>query len=395
MKWASAISRRTSMDEASKECTEAIGRDLGVGPVSLVFAFVTPHFAAHYDRLYGVVSGHLEPDVFIGCSGGGVIGGAEEVEDAPALSLVAARLPDVEITPFHLGGELPDLDGPPERWERLIGVDGSEDPQLILLADPFSIRPQSLLAGLDYAYPEAPKVGGLASGAASPGLNALFLNGRVLGEGAVGIALTGDIVADTVVAQGCRPVGEPMRVTNCDGNALYELDGKPALEAVRSLFEGLDERDRRLASRALFVGVLMDEFREKPQAGDYLIRNLVGIDPRKSALVVGEHLQEGMGVRFHLRDAETSAGDLNAMLSGYTKTLSGSRTISGALLFSCLGRGVGLYGSPGFDTNTFREHLGDVPVGGFFCNGEIGPVAGATFLHGYTSSFALFRQRTG
>ena len=125
--------------------------------------------------------------------------------------------------------------------------------------------------------------------------------------------------------------------------------------------------------------------------GDFLIRNLIGVDPRSGAVAVGENLQEGMRVRFHIRDAETSAEDLHIMLTSYERTLPGP--ISGALLFSCLGRGVGLYGQPNFDTDVFREHLGDVPVGGFFCNGEIGPVAGATFLHGYTSSFGLFRPR--
>jgi small ligand-binding sensory domain FIST len=183
-----------------------------------------------------------------------------------------------------------------------------------------------------------------------------------------------------------------MRVTSCRGNFIYELDGKPALEVLRELFSTLDERDRHLASTALFVGVLMDEFREEPQVGDFLIRNLIGVDPHRGAIAVGENLQEGMRARFHVRDARTSAEDLHTMLKSYEKTL--SESVSGALLFSCLGRGEGLYGRPNFDTGVFREHLGNVPVGGFFCNGEIGPVGGTTFLHGYTSSFGLFRPRT-
>ena len=184
-----------------------------------------------------------------------------------------------------------------------------------------------------------------------------------------------------------------MRVTRCEGNLLYELDDRLAFEVLQELFAALDARDRHLASTALFVGVLMDEFREEPQVGDFLIRNLIGADPRRGAVAVGEHLQEGMRVRFHLRDAETSAEDLHAMLKNYEKTSPENAPLSGALLFSCLGRGEGLYGRPNFDTGVFREHLGDVPVGGFFCNGEIGPVGGATFLHGYTSSFGLFRPR--
>jgi small ligand-binding sensory domain FIST len=391
MKWATAISRKTSFESAVLECAEGVTRGLGPGPASLALAFVTPHFANFYPRLYGLVDRYLEPETFLGCSGGGVIGGGEEVEHAPAVTLVAARLPDVRIEPFHLGGPLPDLDGPPDAWERLVGVRSQDEPQFVLLSDPFSARPDALLAGLDYAFPSSPKIGGLASGATSPGLNALFLDDEVFNEGTVGLALTGDIAIDTVVAQGCRPVGELMRVTSCRGNFLYELEGRPAFEVLQELFAGLDERDRRLASTALFVGMLMDEFREEPRVGDFLIRNLIGVDPNRGAVAVGENLQEGMRVRFHVRDAETSAEDLHTMLSSYQKTLPGS--LSGALLFSCLGRGEGLYGRPNFDTGVFQEHLGDVPVGGFFCNGEIGPVGGATFLHGYTSSFGLFRPR--
>ena len=391
MKWATAISRKTSFEDAVLECAEGVTSRLGPGPVSLALAFVTPHFASFYPQLYGLLGRYLEPATFLGCSAGGVIGGGEEIERAPAFTLTAARLPDVRIEAFHVGGPLPDLDGPPDAWERLIGVRAQDEPQFVLLSDPFSGRPDALLAGLDYAFPSSPKTGGLASGATSPGMNALFLDGEVFDEGTVGVALSGDVAVDTVVAQGCRPVGDLMRVTSCKGNLLYELDERPAFEVLKELFVTLDERDRHLASTALFVGVLMDEFREEPGAGDFLIRNLIGVDPRSGAAAVGENLQEGMRLRFHIRDAKSSAEDLHTMLDSYERTLPGP--VSGALLFSCLGRGVGLYGQPNFDTSIFREHLGEVPVGGFFCNGEIGPVAGATFLHGYTSSFGLFRSR--
>ena len=394
MKWATTISRKTSFEEAIRECAEDVARRLGPGPVSLVMAFVTPHFANYHPRLSGLVTRYLEPETFLGCSGGGVIGGGEEVERAPAITLVAAQLPGVGLTPLRVDGPLPDLDGPPDAWERLVGVGADQEPQFVLLVDPFSVRAEALLAGLDYAFPASSKIGGLASGGTSPGLNTLFMNEEVFPDGAVGVALSGNLALDTIVAQGCRPVGELMQVTGCDGNLLYELDGKRALQALQELFATLDERDRRLAGTALFVGVLMDEFVEEPRVGDFLIRNLIGVDPQRGAVAVGEHLQDGMRLRFHLRDAETSAEDLHAMLRGYEKTSPDPGSPSGALLFSCLGRGEGLYGRPNFDTNVFHEHLGDVPVAGFFCNGEIGPVGGTTFLHGYTSSFGLFRPRT-
>lgn len=389
MQWATAISRETSIENALRECSEGVRGRLGPGPVSLALAFVTPHFAAYYPRVPGIVARHLGPEVFAGCSGGGVIGGGQEVEWSPAVSLVAARLPGVEVTPLRFADDLPDLDGPPDAWERLAGVRARENPQFVLLADPFSARTGALLAGLDYAFPGAVKVGGLASGGTSPGTNALFLDGEVFTAGTVGVALRGAVVVDTVVAQGCRPIGPLMQVTSCKGNLLHALDGEPALEALRDLVADLDERDRHLAATALFAGVLMDEFREEPRAGDFLIRNLLGVDPRNGAIAVGENLQEGMRLRFHVRDAASAAEDLHAMLAAYNEASDSGDSPAGALLFSCLGRGENLYGQANFDTNVFHEHLGDLPVGGFFCNGEIGPVGGATFLHGYTASFGI------
>lgn len=393
MQWATAISRNTSIEEALRECSGEVRRQLGPGPVTLTLGFVTPHFAAYYPRVPGLVARHLGTGTFVGCSGGGVIGGGEEVEREPAVTLISARLPGVSVRPFHLGEDLPDLDGPPDVWRRLVGVEPQDEPQFVLLADPFSVRTEALLAGLDYAFPSSPKIGGLASGGTSPGLNAMFLDDEVFTDGVVGLVLTGDVAIDTVVAQGCRPIGETMQVTRCNGNFLHELDGEPALRVLQELFADLDRRDQQLASTALFVGVLMDESSEKPQVGDFLIRNLIGVDPQRGAVAVGENLQEGMRLRFHVRDAEASAEDLRAMLTGYNEISPENSEVSGALLFSCLGRGEGLYKEPNFDTGIFREHLGDLPVGGFFCNGEIGPVGGTTFLHGYTSSFGLLRPK--
>ena len=181
-----------------------------------------------------------------------------------------------------------------------------------------------------------------------------------------------------------------MNVTRCSNNVLLGLDGATALEALQELYQVLSDRDKELARHSLFLGVVMDEFQEYPQLGDFLIRNIVGMDPRHGALAIGERLREGQIVQFHLRDAQTSADDLTAMVNQYRDRYR-ETGVEGALLFSCLGRGQYLYGQPDHDTGIFRDLMGAIPVGGFFCNGEIGPVQGTTYLHGYTSSFGLFR----
>lgn len=392
MQWASAISEQTSLDDAIAECAVSIKTELG-GTLDLAVAFVSPHYQNDYERVVSVMEDLLGARHMFGCSGGGVIGNGVEVEQRPGLSITAAILPDVEIKGFHMEERhLPDLDAGPDKWEELVGAVGADNPQFVILADPFSFPVQNLILGLDFAFTGASKIGGLASGAQQQGANALFLNGNVYDSGAICLVLSGNITVDTVVAQGCRPIGSPMRITSSDRNLLAELDGKTPLEVLQGMYQELPERDRLLMSHSLFLGVVMDEFLDTPIQGDFLIRNVVGMDQKTGSLAIGEVLKEGQLVQFHLRDAETSAQDLHAVLERYAVD-NRENDLPGALLFSCLGRGEYLYGRPNHDTEIFQDALGSVPLGGFFCNGEIGPVSGTTFLHGYTSSFGLFRPK--
>ena len=392
MQWASAISEQISLDDAIAECAASIKSELGDTP-DLAVAFVSPHYQRDYERVVSVMDEMLRPRHIFGCSGGGVIGNGLEVEQRPGLSITAATLPDVEIRGLHLQeSQLPDLDAGPDKWEDLLSVTRADDPQFVILADPFSFPVQNLIMGLDFAYSDASKIGGLASGANQQGGNALFLDGYIHNSGAICLALYGNVTVDTVVAQGCRPIGSPMRITSSDRNLLVELDGKPPLEVLQGMYQELPERDRQLMSNSLFLGVVMDEFLDTPVQGDFLIRNVVGMDQKTGSLAVGELLKEGQLVQFHLRDAETSAEDLHVVLDRYAAD-NRENQVPGALLFSCLGRGEYLYGRPNHDTEIFQGKLGSVPLGGFFCNGEIGPVSGTTFLHGYTSSFGLFRPK--
>ena len=393
MKWSSAVSDNTSISEAVAECASRIRRELGGQAPDLLVAFVSEHHAPAYEQVPSLIRENLPGGMLIGCSGGGVIGDGKEVEHRPGFAITGVHLPDVELATFHIDDQaLPDGDAAPDAWEALVTVPADKDPKFLLLADPFSVRGEHLLMGLDYAYPRSVKIGGLASGAHQPGGNALYLSDEIYTSGVVGVAMHGDIEVDTVVAQGCRPIGRTMHVTACRHNLLLELDGQTPFEVLKEIFEELTERDRELAHHSLFLGIVMDELGDSPQQGDFLIRNVVGADPQKGALAIGEMLKEGQTVQFHLRDAHTSAQDLDAMLSQFAG-LGPIHEEAGALLFSCLGRGANLYGRPDHDTDMFRERVGHIPLTGFFCNGEIGPVGGSTFLHGYTSSFGIFRPR--
>lgn len=396
MQWANALSTRPSLEAAVADVVQRAVSSL-TAPADLGLVFISSAFMSEYSRLLPLLAEKLSVPVLIGCSGGGVIGTTDkgqtqELEAEPALSLTLAHLPGVNIQPFHIvAEELPDLDGPPNPWLDLVGVPSSPTPQFILLSGSFSSGINDLLQGLDFAYPGSVTVGGQASGGGMNGRIALFCNDRLYREGTVGLALTGNIVLETIVAQGCRPIGKPLQVTKADRNIIIELDEQVPLVVLRDLIGSLSDADRMLAQNSLFVGVAMDEFKVALQQGDFLIRGILGVDPSAGAIAIGDRVRPGQRLQFHLRDAEASAEDLELLLQQYQDQSPSEPSAVAALMFSCLGRGEGLYGKPNFDSQLFRRYINDIPIGGFFCGGEIGPVAGSTFLHGYTSVFGICR----
>ncbi|MEL6385640.1 MAG: FIST N-terminal domain-containing protein [Cyanobacteria bacterium J06626_18] len=410
MQWVSALSTQPSLEAAVREVVEQANAQLQA-PSHLGLVFISSVFASEYPRLLPLLHDALQVPCLIGCSGGGVIGTnapgkSYEIEQQPALSLCLATLPGVTLKSFYLKGEeLPDLDSPPDAWVEKIGISPADDPDFILMADPFSSGINDLLQGLDFAYPNAVKVGGLASVSSFQRSSGLFHNQTFHDEGVVGVALSGDIVLDAIVAQGCRPIGEPYRVTEGERNILLKLEeastlepGEPQtpLEALQGILQDLSEADRQLAQHSLFIGVAQDSFKETLDYGDFLIRNLLGVDPRIGAIAIGDRIRVGQRIQFHLRDARTSAEDLETLLVRYRSQIAPDEDAPiGALMFSCMGRGEGLYQEPHFDSQLFNQYLAAVPLGGFFCGGEIGPIGDSTFLHGYTSVFGICRPSKG
>ena len=391
MKWVSALSRQTDIDGAIQEAAESAMQQLGEDQSDLTVVFVSPQFKEFYDRVPDLISRYFKPGLLFGCSGGGIIGNGEEAEQQAAISITCASLPGVKIQPIQLETtNLPDQDTSPSVWREWLQVNAKDNPHFVFLADPFSFRGEEFLAGVDFAYPNSKKVGGLASGAQAQGGNAMYLGDKIYNSGLIGIALSGDIEVDTIVAQGCRPIGEPIQITKCEHNLLQELGGKPPLEVLQELNETLSDADKKLIQSSLFLGIEMDPMKDNPKQGDFLIRNLMGVDRESGAVAIGALLRNGQLGQFHLRDKKMSAEDLDVMLTRYLNQ-GNAENAKGALLFSCLGRGQYLYGKPNHDTDMFLGKLGQIPLGGFFCNGEIGPVGKTTFLHGYTSSFGIFR----
>lgn len=383
MLWASAISDAITLDQAIQATCAQLRSQLGSEAPDLVLAFVSGYSIHELDALPRQIEKYLPHKHLLGCTAGGVIGGGEEVERRPALALTAAHLPGVRITDLQLR----------DASDTIPTAELSENPHFLLLPDPFSFQIDPLLHRLDESFPLACKIGGLASGGRNPGTNRLFVSGQSLDSGLVGLALSGNLEIETLVAQGCRPIGNPMFITRCQNHLLQELDGKPITEVMQKLFATLSERDQELFQHSLFVGIVMKETQREYHQGDFLIRNILGFEQSSGSLAVGTHLHLGQVVQFHLRDAKTSEEDLQALLMRYKTQHLSQGQAEGALLFSCLGRGAQLYRRPNHDSELFQKFLGKISLGGFFCNGEIGPVQGRTYLHGYTSSFGIFRSK--
>lgn len=317
----------------------------------------------------------------LGCSAPGVIGDGRGVERTSAVSVWLAELPGAALRSFHLEvlrtSESIAVVGMPIRAE--------DDQCVLLLADPYSFPVDSFVEQTNDLLPGLALSGGLAAGLTGPGSTRLMVDGVTHERGAVGVALGGDIALQTLVSQGCRPVGPAMTVTAAEGNTLVELAGTAALDKLEQVLADLPPQEQALVSGGLHLGIAMDEYVDELTSGDFLVRGVAGAGPEGRGLVVGDVVEVGRTVQFHVRDADTASADLRKRLAGARDLGAG-----GALLFSCTGRGAGLFPSADHDVRLVSAGLGVPGVAGFFAAGEIGPVARRNHLHGYTASVLAF-----
>ena len=390
MKFASANRTEENFAEALDGAMLDLLVVLGVDSPDLIMLFLSPHHLRQADVVLDALHMAWPDATVVGCSGTSIVGAGQEIEGEPAISITAVIMPDVARVPFHLhGDEIETRGAEPMVWRDRLDLIPEQQPVFLVFLDPFSADANTFIGSLDAAFPGCVKVGGMASGGREPGSVGLFFEDRVVKEGAIGVALYGDIQLDAVVAQGCIPVGPSHTITKCDRNLLFELDDRPVFDVVEDDFKELGKGIAQRFTKAPMIGLGLPDGRTAGRE-EYLIRNIVGVDRGAGLLAIGAHLKVGCKVRFHLLDPQAAAVDLGEMLDRAARH---PTPPAGAVLFSCLGRGAGFFGEPNHDTGLLRARLGAIPVGGVFCNGEIGPVHGQTHLHGYTSAFALFRPR--
>src|SRR5262249_41554419 len=354
----------------------------------LAILFFSPHHAPAADRIASEACQLLGTTNLLGCTGESIVGNGREVEVEPALSLWLAHWPGVRLMAMHLKFERTAEGGALEGWPAELVGDWPANSFLIVLGEPFSFPADFLLERMNEDRPKIPLIGGMASGAAQPGENRLLLGPRVYAEGAAAVHVSGPVRLQTVVSQGCRPIGRPVVGTKAEPNILYQLGGKPALVQLRAIFDTLPTSEQRLVQRALHVGRVVSEYQERFEQGDFLVRNVVGIDANTGAIAIGDYLRPGQTVQFHIRDWEAADAELAQLLADAQNKCNGSP--AGALLFTCNGRGTRMFPQPNHDADAVARAFGSIPLAGFFAQGEIGPIGNHNFMHGFTASIALF-----
>jgi small ligand-binding sensory domain FIST len=377
----SALSEHPLATHAVGECVgQLLERGDGAEPDMVVVFATTPHVGALED-IVRAVRELMSPRTLVGSSAVSVLAGRREVEEHASVTMFAlwgvTQGSEDRLRPVRVG-VAPGPEGPRlEGLDRLDAASGT----LLLLADPFTCPVEMLLAEIERRAPGLAVVGGFASSARQPGGNRLILGGALHPDGAVGVLLPPSVPVTTVVSQGCRPIGHPLTVTRAERNMLYELAGRPAFALLVELLQGLSPEDQQLAAQGLHIGRVIDEYRSEFERGDFLVRAVLGGDRDAGAVAVGDEIEVGATIQFQVRDAATAHEDLNELMA--------DRSAAGALVFTCNGRGSRLFGTPDHDAEAISEALGDAPVAGMFCAGELGPVGSRNFVHGFTASVAL------
>ncbi|NNM88081.1 MAG: hypothetical protein HKL95_06145 [Phycisphaerae bacterium] len=389
MRIASAISVADKPAILAADLTQQLQSQLQGAPVDLVVAFVTIQLVQEFPEVLATLQHQLLARTLLACTAESVLGVDREIEQAAAVSALAMSLPGITVKPFHLAeDEWADI----LRDNKALRARLAPPTDLRLLAvlgDPFTTPVVQLLDACSEEFPAAPVVGGMASGITRPGQARLAINGNIYSSGLVGVGMAGPLQVDCVVSQGCRPVGHTMVITRAHQNVIELLDGIPAIAAIGQMLEHLPRTDRDMIEKVgLQIGRVIDERKGNFGRGDFLIRNILSLDRHQGHLTIGDMIHENQTVQFQVQDSHSADEDLRLLLQG---ELLLANAPTGVLMFTCNGRGTHLFGTPHHDISTVRSVLGAVPVAGFFCAGELGPVGGRNFIHGQTVSLALFR----
>lgn len=365
---------------------------LAAPQVNLGLVFMSPRFFPQAKQVLEILRLHAKIPLLVGCSSQSLIANGEELEENPGLTLGLYALPGAELKAFYFAQEQVEEANGPGYWRLETGIEPEQTNGWLAFIDPFHLDSEAWLHTWNEAYAPLPVMGGLASGDFTEQRTQIYLNENVYEEGGVAISVGGDVKLAGVISQGCTPIGETWTLTRVEDNIIHEIGNRPAYKVLEETFNRLSPAEQRIARNNLFVGLVVNEYLEDFHRGDFLIRNLLVVDPQSGSIAVGAFPRAGQTMQFQRRSAAAAMEDMDELLDRAAKQLGGA-PIYGACLCSCNGRGLGLFGRPNHDANCVQKRFGPIGLAGFFCNGEIGPIGEKNFLHGFTASLALFVKK--
>ena len=382
-----------SFEDAGFEAwAQALRKRLVADQVDLAFVFATPEYEPYFADILEIVQIHCQAPHVVGGTGNSLVSQGFEYEHSEGVSVSLHRLPGGTVDSFELAasedGSFPDFDD-----ERVLKELEEKAPNgFVVFADPFSTHPENILVEFNRRFPGIPVMGGLACGTREVSKTTLFLNHRPINRGAVGVAIGGEVIIESLISQGCQPVGDSFIITSAEKNILEGIANRKAYEVLSDVFDELPDAMKLKSRGNLHVGFVINEYQQEFDRGDFLVRNLIGADPKRGALLVGALPRVGQTLQFQLRDRHSAMEDMNDQLEKMAHSLTG-RKLYGGLLATCTGRGKQFFKVPDFDAGSIQDHLGPVGVSGFFGNGEFGPVGGVNFVHGYTAALSVFTNK--
>jgi small ligand-binding sensory domain FIST len=365
---------------------------LAAPQVDLGLVFMAPRFFPHAKQVLEILRVHAKIPLLAGCSSQSLIANGEELEENPGLALALYSLPGAKLSAVHFKQEQVEEANGPGYWRMETGIEPEDSNGWLAFIDPFHLDSEAWLHTWNEAYAPLPVMGGLASGDMAEQRTQVYLNGDVFEEGGVAICVGGEVRIAGMISQGCTPIGETWTLTRVQDNMIQEIGNRPAYKVLEETFNELTPQEQKIARGNLFVGLVVNEYLEEFHRGDFLIRNLLGADPRSGSIAVGAFPRTGQTMQFQRRSPAAAMEDMDELLGRTAREL-GAATIYGGCLCSCNGRGQGLFGRPNHDAKSVQDRFGPLGLAGFFCNGEIGPIGEKNFLHGFTASLALFVKK--
>jgi small ligand-binding sensory domain FIST len=379
-------------ETAMRPWAEKLLARLGGRPVSLGLVFMTADFFPYAQQILEVLRVHAHIPLLAGCSTTGLISGDMEMEGASGIVLALYSLPGAKLKGFRFTQTEVEAADSGDYWHSETQVGAAETNGWLSFIDPFHLDAENWLRFWNEAYPSLPVFGGLASGNFQDQTTQVYLDGEVFEDGGIAISVGGEVKLTGVISQGCTPIGDTWTLTRVEHNLIQQIANRPAYTVLAETFQKLPLAEQQKARGNLLIGLVVNEYLENFHRGDFLVRNLIGGDPNSGVLAVGALPRPGQTIQFHRRDASAASEDLREMLVREKNSLAGA-PIYGACLCCCNGRGKNLFGRANHDPEMVQEVLGPLGLSGFFCNGEIGPVGGKNYLHGFTASLALFVKK--